>query len=113
MAPGIEMLERDPTINVDRALAIPLNAATADPLLCIQMMSRHLLVIDGHHRLLRMISAGITVFQSYIVPPGFQPPLIMPQSRQIAACTGDQLASQSLAKDLLERLLVKRPRRVV
>jgi hypothetical protein len=94
-------------------MAIPLATATADPLLCIQMMSRHLLLLDGHHRLFKMRSAGITVFKSYIVPPGFQPPMIAPQTRRIADCTDDQLASRSIAADLLEWLLVKKPRRVV
>jgi hypothetical protein len=104
VAPPISLLERDPTIDKAKAMAIPLHIATADPLLCIQMMSRHLLVLDGHHRLFRMVRAGITVFQSYIVPPAFQPPLVAPQTRQISACTADQLASQTIAKMLLSRL---------
>jgi hypothetical protein len=107
--PPISLLERDPAVDKAKALAIPLNAATADPLLCIQMLSRHLLVLDGHHRLFRMISAGITVFQSYIVPPAFQPPLVASQTRRLADCTDDQLASQIIAKDLLLRILPRSP----
>jgi hypothetical protein len=105
--PPVELLERDPTIDKAKALTIPLHIATADPLLCIQLPSRHLLIIDGHHRLLRMVYAGIVTFRGYIVPPAFQPPLVAPQTRQIAACSADQLASQNLAKDLLERFIAK------
>jgi hypothetical protein len=103
MAPTVQMLERDPTIDKTAAIAIPLHVATADPLLCVQLPSRHLLVLDGHKRLLRIVRDGIKVFRSYIVPPGFQPPLIAPQMRRIADCTDDQLASRAIAKDVLSR----------
>jgi hypothetical protein len=98
--PPVEMLERDSNVDKAKALAIPLHVATAEPLLCIQMMSRHLLVIDGHHRLLRMVCAGIVTFKSYIVPPGFQSPLVTPQTRQLAACTDKQLAARISGEDL-------------
>jgi hypothetical protein len=99
----ISHLLREPNVNLNRALAIPLETATADPMLLIQLPTRHLLVVDGHERLLRMACAGITVFKSYVVPPGFQPPLISPQTRRIADCSADQIASQNIAKDLLAR----------
>jgi hypothetical protein len=103
VTPPVQMLERDPTIDKAKALAIPLHIATADPLLCVQLPSRHLLVLDGHHRLFRMVRAGIVTFRSYIVPPAFQPPLVAPQTRRISDCTDDQLASHGIAKAILSR----------